>query len=173
MKAKISIKLYTSKILSDYTSPIMISICKDGKRKYVSTGISCLPSDWDSKKNELKKSVKNSKAINLIIQQKYNAIVTKELELIAQGYSYSIDDLINAVKADNSNKFLLSDLLKQYIEHKKSKHSTVVNYEYALSILKQHNVIYVNEVNTDVIDGIVYGKLKDNSNRKLRTLNPY
>ena len=167
MKAKISIKLYTSKILSDYTSPIMISICKDGKRKYVSTGISCLPSDWDSKKNELKKSVKNSKAINLIIQQKYNAIVTKELELIAQGYSYSIDDLINAVKADNSNKFLLSDLLKQYIEHKKSKHSTVVNYEYALSILKQHNVIYVNEVNTDVIDGIVYGKLKDNSNRNV------
>ena len=167
MKAKISIKFYSSKVLSDYTSPIMISICKDGKRKYVSTGISCLPSEWDSKKNELKKSVKNSKAINLIIQQKYNAIVTKELELIAQGYSYSIDDLINAVKADNSNKFLLSDLLNQYTEHKKSKHSTVVNYEYALSILKQHNVIYVNEVNTAIIDEIVYSKLKDNSSRNI------
>ena len=167
MKAKISIKFYSSKVMSDYTSPIMISICKDGKRKYVSTGISCLPSEWDSKKNELKKTVKNAKAINLIIQQKYNAIVTKELDLIAQGYSYSIDDLINAIKTDNSNKFLLSDLLNQYTEHKKSKHSTVVNYEYALSILKQHNVIYVNEVNTDVIDEIVYGKLKDNSNRNV------
>ena len=167
MKAKISIKHYTSKVLSDYTSPIMISVCKDGKRKYVSTGISCLPSEWDNKKNELKKTVKNAKAMNLIIQQKYSSIISRELDLIAQGYSYSIDDLINAVKADNSNKFLLSDLLKQYIEHKKSKHSTVVNYEYALSILKQHNVIYVNEVNTDVIDGIVYGKLKDNSNRNV------
>ena len=50
MKAKISIKHYVSKVLADYTSPIMISICKDGKRKYVATGISCLPSDWDSKK---------------------------------------------------------------------------------------------------------------------------
>ena len=76
MKAKISIKHYTSKVLSDYTSPIMISVCKDGKRKYVSTGISCLPSDWDNKKNELKKSVKNAKAMNLIIRQKYNAIIT-------------------------------------------------------------------------------------------------
>ena len=167
MKAKISIKFYSSKVLSDYTSPIMISICKDGKRKYVSTGISCLPSEWDSKKNELKKTVKNAKAINLIIQQKYNAIVTKELDLIAQGYSYSIDDLINAIKTDNSNKFLLSDLLNQYTEHKKSKHSTVVNYEYALSILKQHNVIYVNEVNTAIIDEIVYSKLKDNSSRNI------
>ena len=167
MKAKITVKHYTSKILADYTSPIMISICKDGKRKYVATGISCLANDWDSKKNELKKTVKNSKAINLIIRQKYNAIVSKELDLIAQGYSYSIDDLINAIKTDNSNKFLLSDLLKQYIEYKKSKHSTVVNYEYALSILKQHNVIYVNEVNTDVIDEIAYGKLKDNSSRNV------
>ncbi len=167
MKAKISIKLYTSKMLSDYTNPIMISICKDGKRKYVATGISCLPSEWDNKKNELKKSVKNAKAINLIIKQKYNAIVSKELELIAQGYSYSIDDLINTIKTDSSNKLLLSDLLKQYTEHKKSKHSTVVNYEYALSILKEHNVRYVDQINTGIIDEIVYGKLKDNSNRNV------
>lgn len=121
MKAKISIKHYVSKVLSDYTNPIMISICKDGKRKYVSTGISCLPSDWDSKKNELKKSVKNAKAINVIIKQKYNAIVSRELDLIAQNIPYNIDDLINSVKTDNSNKFLLSDLLKQYITYKKKQ----------------------------------------------------
>lgn len=167
MKAKISIKFYSSKVLSDYTSPIMISICKDGKRKYVATGVSCLPSEWDNKKNEIKKTVKNSKAINLIIKQKYNAIVTKELDLIAQGYSYSIDDLINAVKTDNSNKFLLSDLLEKYISFKKSKHSTVVNYEYALSILQQYNVKYVDQVNAGIIDEIVYGKLKDNSSRNV------
>ena len=167
MKAKISIKHYTSKVLSDYTSPIMISICKNGKRKYVATGISCLPNDWDSKKNEIKKTVKNSKAINLIIQQKYNAIVSRELELIAQGYAYTVDDLIASVKTNNSNKFLLSELLKQYTEHKKSKHSTVVNYEYALSIVNEHNVRYVDQVNTDVIDQIVYSKLKDNSSRNV------
>ncbi len=167
MKAKITVKHYTSKILADYTSPIMISICKDGKRKYVATGISCLPSEWDNKKNELKKSVKNSKAMNLIIQQKYNTILSKELDLIAQGYAYTVDDLINSVKTNDSNKFLLSDLLKQYISFKKSKHSTVVNYEYALTVLEQHNVRYVDQVNTDVIDEIVYGKLKDNSNRNI------
>lgn len=167
MKAKTTVKHYTSKVLADYTSPIMISVCKDGKRKYVATGISCLPSDWDSKKNELKKSVKNAKAINVIIQQKYNAIVSRELELIAQGYSYSIDDLISSVKTNSSNKLLLSELLKQYIEYKKSKHSTVVNYEYALTVLEQYNVKYVDQINTDVIDQITYGKLKDNSNRNI------
>lgn len=167
MKAKISIKLYRSKVLSDYTSPIMISVCKDGKRKYVSTGISCLPSEWDNKKNELKKTVKNAKAMNLIIQQKYSSIISRELDLIAQGYSYSIDDLISSVKTNSSNKLLLSDLLKQYILFKKSKHATTVNYEYALSILNEHNVRYVDQVNTGIIDEIVYGKLKDNSNRNI------
>lgn len=167
MKAKISIKLYTSKVLSDYTSPIMISVCKDGKRKYVSTGISCLPSEWDSKKNELKKLVKNAKAMNLIIQQKYSSIISRELELIAQNIPYNIDDLISSVKTNSSNKLLLSDLLKQYISVKKSKHATIVNYEYALSILNEHNVRYVDQVNTDVIDEIVYGKLKDNSSRNV------
>lgn len=166
MKAKISIKLYISKVLADYTSPIMISICKDGKRKYVSTGISCLPNDWDNRKNELKKSVKNSKAINIIIQQKYNAIVSKELEYIAQGYSYSIDDLISSVKADNSNKLLLSDLLEKYITYKKSKHATIVSYEYTLSILQQYNVRYINDINVDVIDNIIYNSgMKDTSIR--------
>lgn len=166
MKAKISIKLYISKILSDYTNPIMISICKDGKRKYVSTGISCLPSDWDSKKNELKKTVKNAKAINVIIQQKYNAIVSKELDYIAQGYSYSIDDLINSIKTDNSNKFLLSDLLEKYISFKKSKHATIVSYNYTLSILEQYDVKYISDINTDVVDNIVYNSgLKDTSIR--------
>lgn len=166
MKAKISIKHYTSKVLSDYTSPIMISVCKDGKRKYVATGISCLPSDWDSKKNELKKSVKNAKAINLIIQQKYNAIVSKELDLIAQNIPYNIDDLIASIKIDNSNKFLLSELLKQYIAYKKSKHATIVSYEYTLSILEQYDVKYVTDINTDVIDNIIYNSgMKDTSIR--------
>ena len=166
MKAKITVKHYTSKVLSDYTSPIMISVCKDGKRKYVATGISCLPSDWDSKKNELKKSVKNAKAINLIIQQKYNAIVSKELDLIAQNIPYNIDDLIASIKIDNSNKFLLSELLKQYIAYKKSKHATIVSYEYTLSILEQYDVKYVTDINTDVIDNIIYNSgMKDTSIR--------
>lgn len=166
MKAKISIKFYSSKVLSDYTSPIMISVCKDGKRKYVSTGISCLPNDWDSKKNEIKKTVKNAKAINVIIQQKYNAIVSRELELITQGYSYSIDDLIASIKTDNSNKFLLSDLLKQYISFKKSKHATIVSYNYTLSILEQYNVTHINDINTDVVDEIIYNSgMKDTSIR--------
>ena len=166
MKAKISIKFYSSKVLSDYTSPIMISICKDGKRKYVATGISCLPNDWDSKKNELKKSVKNAKAINVIIKQKYNAIVSRELDLIAQNIPYNIDDLIASIKIDNYNKFLLSDLLKQYTEHKKSKHATIVSYEYTLSILEQYNVKYISDINTDIIDNIVYNSgMKDTSIR--------
>lgn len=45
--------------LSNGESPLMLRICKDGKRKYQSLGISVNPKYWDFKKNKPKSKCPN------------------------------------------------------------------------------------------------------------------
>ena len=47
MNATISVVCYKSKTLSNGEYPLMLRICKDGKKKYQSLGISVLPRYWD------------------------------------------------------------------------------------------------------------------------------
>ena len=51
MNTYLDVVCYRSKILADGTSPIMLRLTKDGKRKYVSLGISVMEKDWDFKRN--------------------------------------------------------------------------------------------------------------------------
>ena len=52
MSATICIVCYKSKVLKNNESPLMLRICKDGKRKYESIGISLDPKYWDFKANK-------------------------------------------------------------------------------------------------------------------------
>ena len=48
----------------------MVRVCKDGKKKYQSIGISILPYHWDFKRNEPNDRCPNSDEIKLLIQQR-------------------------------------------------------------------------------------------------------
>lgn len=52
MSVTINVVYYKSKVLKNNESPLMIRICKDGKRKYESLGISLLPKFWDFNANK-------------------------------------------------------------------------------------------------------------------------
>ena len=56
MKATVNVLCYRSKTLSNGEHPLMICVCKDGKRKYVGLGISVNPKYWDFKKNSPKRA---------------------------------------------------------------------------------------------------------------------
>ena len=51
MKATVNILFYKSKALSNGEHPLVIRICKDGKKKYQSIGISVKADFWDFDKN--------------------------------------------------------------------------------------------------------------------------
>ena len=70
MSTTISVVCYTSKNLSNGESPLMLRICKDGKRKYQSLGISVNPKYWDFKKNKPKSKCPNFEHIQKIILDK-------------------------------------------------------------------------------------------------------
>ena len=56
MATTVNVICYKSKTLSNGEHPIMVRICKDGKKKYVSVGISVKAKHWNFDKNEPKRN---------------------------------------------------------------------------------------------------------------------
>ena len=50
MNATVNVLCYKSKTLSNGEHPLMIRVCKDGKKKYVSLGVSVKPQYWAQRK---------------------------------------------------------------------------------------------------------------------------
>ena len=63
MKATVNVLCYKSKILRNGEHPIMLRVCKGGKKKYVSLGISVNPIYWDFEKNKPKRNCPNKEQI--------------------------------------------------------------------------------------------------------------
>lgn len=84
MSETVKVLCYKSKTLSDGKHPLMVRVCKDGKKKYQSLGISIHPSHWDFKRNEPNETCPNRDEISLLIQQKLyelqKTILTKRIE---------------------------------------------------------------------------------------------
>ena len=74
MNATINAVCYKSKTLKNGENPIMLRICKQGKMKYLSLGISVDPKFWDFKKNQPKPSCPHRELIQKIILDKKPSI---------------------------------------------------------------------------------------------------
>ena len=78
MATGVSILCYKSKTLANGAHPLMIRLCKDGKKQYVSLGVSVLPQFWDFEKNKPKRNYPSKALIDKLIASKmaeYNALV--------------------------------------------------------------------------------------------------
>ena len=72
MSTTISVVCYKSKVLKNNESPLMLRICKEGKRKYESIGISIDPKYWDSKANKPTSKCPNKESgTTTCIREKY------------------------------------------------------------------------------------------------------
>lgn len=70
MNATVNAVCYKSKTLRNGEHPIMLRVTKNGKRKYISLGVSVNPKNWDFKKNEPKHNYPNREHILKIIIDK-------------------------------------------------------------------------------------------------------
>ena len=78
MSTTISVVCYKSKVLKNNESPLMIRICKDGKRKYESLGISLLPKYWDFKANKPTAKCPNKEYLEKLIPLLSDANATQK-----------------------------------------------------------------------------------------------
>ncbi|GAB6010047.1 phage integrase SAM-like domain-containing protein [Dysgonomonas reticulitermitis] len=94
MSTTINIVCYKSKTLSNGEHPLMIRICKDGKKKFKSLGISIKADYWDFSKNRPKPNCPNKELINKIILDKELEYQKQILELQSEDKEFTASTLI-------------------------------------------------------------------------------
>ena len=97
MNTYLDVVCYRSKILSDGTSPIMLRLTKDGKRKYVGLHLSIDPVYWDFKKNLPKRNCPDKDAILSIVEKKLSEYRNAITQLKVEGNDYTLDTLAQRV----------------------------------------------------------------------------
>ena len=112
MNATINVVCYKWKILANCEYPLMLRICKDGKKKYQSLGISVLPRYWDFIRNKPKPNCPNKEYIQKIILDKQTELQQRMLEFNSEQKEYTTTTLLN----DENKKFELKTVSQFYQE---------------------------------------------------------
>ena len=115
MSCTVNVLYYRSKTLSNGEHPLMICISKDGKRKYLSLGVSVLPQHWDVVKNQPKRNCPNKELIQKLISEKTNLYNEYVLEFNATNREFTIANLIDKVNGV-SNTCSVGELFDLHIK---------------------------------------------------------
>ena len=119
MSTTISVVCYKSKVLKNNESPLMLRICKDGKRKYESIGISILPSLWDFKQNKPTRKCPNKEYIERLIAEKVKVYTDKVIEFKSQEKEFTATSLMEKVNKPVKRK-TMQEVFNQYIQELES-----------------------------------------------------
>lgn len=119
MSTTISVVCYKSKVLKNNESPLMLRICKDGRRKYESIGISILPSLWDFKQNKPTRKCPNKEYIERLIAEKVKVYTDKVIEFKSQEKEYTATSLMEKVNKPVKRK-TVQEVFNQYIQELES-----------------------------------------------------
>ena len=122
MNATVNIICYKSKTLSNGEHPLMLRVCKDGKKKFQSLGISVLPNHWDFKKNRPKNDCPNKDIILKIILEKEIEYQKEILEMISIQKDYTAASLITS-KRNKITVRSVGEFLEKIIEDCKKRGS--------------------------------------------------
>ena len=111
---------YKSKTLSNGEHPLMIRICKDGKKKYQSLGLSIKAEQWDFKTNQPKAKCPNRDRIILLINEKINEIQKVVLDKRIAGKEFTATTLIESTTKNTTNK-TVGEYYQTYIQNLKKE----------------------------------------------------
>ena len=111
---------YRSKTLADGSSPVMLRLTKNGKRKYVSLHISVKATYWDFSKNVPKRNCPDKDIILAIIEKRTAEYRTQINEFKVENKDYTLDSLVKRVENPMSKHQTVGAFLDQHIEYLKS-----------------------------------------------------
>ena len=134
MATTINVLCYKYKTLSNGEHPIMVRICKDGKKKYVSVGISVKAKHWSFGKNEPKPNCPNREHICLLIASKKAEYEKEAIKLKSESRDYTADGLHEKIQSPTVTR-TVADIFNEYIEHLSKEKRT----GYMKSVLQVYN----------------------------------
>lgn len=135
----ISILCYKSKTLANGAHPLMIRLCKDGKKKYVGLGVSVLPQYWDFEKNKPKRNCPNKIMIDKLIASKmaeYNALV---VDMMAERKEYTPRLLAQAIEQKNQGRTVAEMYNRLFAEMRDAERlGNLAVYKYSFNSLMSY-----------------------------------
>ena len=109
-----NILCYKSKTLANGENPLMIRVCKDGKKKYQSLGVSVNPKFWDFEKEQPKANCPNREQILRIIAEQTKVFSEKILEYKVENKEFTAKSLVEKVTNPIKAK-TVKDVFKLYM----------------------------------------------------------
>ena len=133
LNATITVVCYKSKTLSNGEHPLMLRICKDGKKKYQSLGVSIKANQWDFARERPKPTCPNKEYILKLILDKQAELQQRMLELNTEQKEYTTTTLLH----DEHRKFELKtvkqfyqELIEQYMANEKCGNRLIYKSSY-------------------------------------------
>lgn len=133
--ARLNIELFKSKTYKNGEHPIMLRLSHNSKHKYIYTGHSIAASDWNTEKNlPIKPKLRNA------IQNKYTDAENILYEIDRSGKSYSIDQIVKKIKAEDSQSSFIKYGEEIVAGLKKAKrYGTADSYNTAINVIKTYH----------------------------------
>lgn len=139
MNTYLDVVCYRSKLLADGTSPIMLRLTKDGKRKYISLHLSANQSQWDFKKNQPKRNCPDREAILTVIERKSKQYREQITQFKAEGKDYTLETLVQRVE-NPVRQMNFGDYLDYFIQQLKDENR--LGYAESFKGLKSSLLLY-------------------------------
>ena len=144
MKATVNVLCYKSKTLKNGEHPLMVCVCKDRKRKYISIGMSVNPRFWDFEKNKPKRNCPNKEQLNKLIAEIEQKYAEQVMEFSTMQRDYTATTLVETV--DNSSKCkTVNDLFLHHIKQLMNEN----RLGYALSVRQVYTSLIKYKGNLD------------------------
>lgn len=114
MNATVNVVCYKWKTLSNGEHPLMLRVCKDGNRRYVSLKVSVKSEHWDFEKNKPKRGCPNKERLEKLISEHIHKYSHEIIGLTVEGKDYTTNSLIEKVTDVKTSK-TLDALFQDYI----------------------------------------------------------
>ena len=95
MNVTANIVCYKSKTPANGEHPLMVRICKDGKKKYKSLGVSVNPKHWNFERNKLKPNCPNYEYVSKLIADKTSELSAEIVKLKSERKEFTASTLID------------------------------------------------------------------------------
>ncbi len=150
-----NIVCYKGKTLSNGENPIMIRVCKDGKKKYKSLGVSVNPKFWNFEKNTLKPNCPNFDYLNRIIIDNASKLSEEIVKLKSERKDFTASTLIEGneqrVKPRTVNDLFLAYIKQLSDENRRGYMLSVKQVYNSLLAFNTHLDIYFHDIDNDFL----------------------